>query len=258
MVPHSYLTEDFIKTNQLLQYGNKQPDVAKCFIATGQFDITDNMNNHLASLEKIYDTATPSEEHLEILLFCLLQILSAISHCLDHGFSLGEANFRDVFVLAPGARCHGNIIAFLPHQKQHDSTQVESICAYMEKYLAENLNHRANTKSGKFHMGIFKIGKMLQCRKMEALAQVRCYIEFLLWGPKDNYFKGDLQRESNIEPKLSIWLEQERANLIHSIAKERIMGLKELYSLRHFYQMKFLLKSSAFMLSEAVRNHLAD
>jgi len=52
MVPHSYLTEDFIKTNQLLQYANKQLDLAKCFIATGQFDITDNMNKHLASLEK--------------------------------------------------------------------------------------------------------------------------------------------------------------------------------------------------------------
>lgn len=258
MVPHSYLTDDFIKTNQLLQYANKQSDSAKCFIATGQFDITDNMNNHLASLEKIYDSMTPSEEHLEILLFYVLQILSAISHCLEHGFSLGEANFRDVFVIAPGARCHGNTIAFLPHQMSHDNSQVESICAYMEKYLAENLNHRANSQGGKFHMGIFKIGKMLQSRKIESLAQVRCYIEFLLWGPKDSFYKGDLQRESNIEPKLSIWLEQERADLVHSIAKERIMGLKELYSLKHFYQMKFLLKASAYMLSECVRNHLSE
>ncbi|XP_063437165.1 uncharacterized protein LOC134718519 [Mytilus trossulus] len=258
MVPHSYLTDDFIKTNQLLQYSNKQPDSAKCFIAAGQFDITDNMNNHLASLEKIYDSATPSEEHLEILLFHVLQILSAISHCLEHGFSLGEANFRDVFVLAPGSRCHGNTIAFLPHQKQHDSSQVESICAYMEKYLAENLNYRAYSKGGKFHMGIFKIGKMLQYRRLESLAQVRCYIEFLLWGPKDTYFKSEMQRESNIEPKLSIWLETERANLVQFIAKERIMGLKELYSLKHFYQMKFLLKATAYMLSECVRNHLSE
>jgi hypothetical protein len=49
-------------------------------------------------------------------------------------------------------------------------------------------------------MGIFKIGRMLQTRKIESLAQVRCYIEFLLWGPKDSQFKGDVQRESNIEP----------------------------------------------------------
>jgi hypothetical protein len=59
---------------------------------------------------------------------------------------------------------------------------------------------------------------------------------------------------SNIEPRLSIWLEQERANLVQFIAKERIIGLKELYSLKHFYQMKFLLKSTAYMLSECIRS----
>ena len=255
-IPFTYLTDDFIKTSQLLhnlQNSVNQSNFAKCFVAIGQFDITDNLTNHMASLEQSAAVLT-LDDHMETVLFCVLQMLSAISHCLDQGFCLGDADFRDIFLLSCGANCHGNIIAFLPHHKSHD--QAEFVFNFLEKFLADCVSSCSGSEFGKYFAGVLKIQKMVMSRRLDILSLVRSYIEFLLWGPSDNTWEGGVERQSSLEPKLSMWLEKERAALVHSFAKIAPSGTHK-FLVKDFYRMKFLLKSSAVSLSECVRTHIS-
>lgn len=186
----------------------------------------------------------------------MLQLLSAISHCLDQGFTLGEANFRDVFIVTNGNHCHGDIIAFLPHQRQHDSSNVDSVCELLERYFTDTLSNISDEDYEKYFSCIGTIEHMLQTRRMDSLALVRSYVEYLLWGPKGDKWQTGAERQSNLEPQLSMWLERERAALIHKYANIPI-GSVRTCSVRDFYHMKFLLKSSAVGMSECMRQHLS-
>lgn len=263
-IPYSYLTEDFIKTSQLLhnlQNSANQSNSAKCYVAVGVFDITENLTNHISAFS-LSDSAKPEgEEFIESVLFYMLQILSAISHCLDQGFSLGEANFRDVFVLSNKETYTGDVVAFLPHQKSHDrphdNSQIESLCSYLRNYLQDNLVKTNLTENKKYVHGISRIDKLLQSQKIESLALARSYVEFLLWGPERENWAVGSERQSNLEPKLSMWLERERTTVVHNLAKT-LPGEVRKYSVREFYHMKFLLKSGAVSLTECVHHHTSS
>lgn len=254
-IPYSYLTEDFIKTNQLLlNIHTNQSNSAKCFVAAGQFDISDSLSNHMnTNRHGNSQVMLTVEDIMENVLFYMLQILSAISHCLDQGFSLGDANFRDVFMVTNSNCSHGNIVAFLPHQRSHDGSHVDSLFSFLDKYLAENMSSRSEYEFGKFVGGVLKVQKMLQCRRIEILPLIRSYVEFLLWGPNETSWQGGVERTSSLEPKLSMWLEKERAAMVHGFARVE----EKKYSIMEFYRMKFLLKSSAVSLSECVRTHMS-
>ncbi|XP_061191072.1 uncharacterized protein LOC133199246 [Saccostrea echinata] len=257
-IPYSYLTEDFIKTNQLLlNLHTNQSNSAKCFVAVGQFDISDSLSSHMTSIRHGNSQVMWTvEDMMEHVLFFMLQILSAISHCLDQGFSLGDANFRDVFIITSSNCSHGNIVAFLPHQRSLDGSHIDSVFCFLDKYLAENMSSRSEYEFGKFVGGVLKVQKMLQCRKIEILPLIRSYVEFLLWGPSETSWQGGVERTSSLEPKLSMWLEKERAAMVHRFARESPAEEKK-YSITEFYRMKFLLKSSAVSLSECVRTHMS-
>ncbi|XP_062588292.1 uncharacterized protein LOC134249963 [Saccostrea cucullata] len=257
-IPYSYLTEDFIKTNQLLlNLHTNQSNSAKCFVAVGQFDISDSLSSHMTSIRHGNSQVMWTvEDMMENVLFFMLQILSAISHCLDQGFSLGDANFRDVFIITSSNCSHGNIVAFLPHQRSLDGSHIDSVFCFLDKYLAENMSSRSEYEFGKFVGGVLKVQKMLQCRKIEILPLIRSYVEFLLWGPSETSWQGGVERTSSLEPKLSMWLEKERAAMVHRFARESAVEEKK-YSITEFYRMKFLLKSSAVSLSECVRTHMS-
>lgn len=254
-IPYSYLTEDFIKTNQLLlNIHTNQSNSAKCFVAAGQFDISDSLSNHMTTNRHGNSQVMLTvEDIMENVLFYMLQILSAISHCLDQGFSLGDANFRDVFMVTNSNCSHGNIVAFLPHQRSHDGSHVDCVFSFLDKYLAENMSSRSEYEFGKFVGGVLKVQKMLQCRRIEILPLIRSYVEFLLWGPNETSWQGGVERTSSLEPKLSMWLEKERAAMVHGFARVE----ERKYSIMEFYRMKFLLKSSAVSLSECVRTHMS-
>lgn len=81
-IPYSYLTEDFIKTNQLLlNIHTNQSNSAKCFVAAGQFDISDSLSNHMTTNRHGNSQVMLTvEDIMENVLFYMLQILSAISH----------------------------------------------------------------------------------------------------------------------------------------------------------------------------------
>ncbi|XP_060075191.1 uncharacterized protein LOC132554880 [Ylistrum balloti] len=259
-IPFSYLTEDFIKTSQLLQNLQNpvnQSNMAKCFVAIGLFDVNSDLNHKLAILKDRF-SADPgnSSTELETLLFYMLQLLSAISHCLDQGFTLGEANFRDVFIVSNGSHCHGDIIGFLPHQRLHDSSNVDSVCELLERYFTDTLVNVSDEDYEKHFSCIATIERMLQTRRLDSLALVRSYVEYLLWGPKGDKWQSGADRLSNLEPQLSMWLERERAALIHKFASIPIGSVREC-SVLDFYHMKFLLKSSAVGMSECMRHHVS-
>ena len=94
-VPFSFLTPEFIKTSQLLQNSVYDSCQARCFLAVGLFDIADSLASHLALLRETltYDPTT----YLHVLLMTTLQLLSAMSHCLDRGFTVTETDVGDVF-----------------------------------------------------------------------------------------------------------------------------------------------------------------
>ncbi|OWF38723.1 uncharacterized protein LOC110465950 [Mizuhopecten yessoensis] len=259
-IPFSYLTEDFIKTSQLLQNLQNpvnQSNHAKCFVAIGLFDVNGDLNHKLAALKDGFsaDPGNCSTE-LETLLFYMLQLLSAISHCLDQGFTLGEANFRDVFIVTNSNHCHGDIIAFLPHQRLHDSSNVDSVCELLERYFTDTLVNVSDEDYEKHFSCIATIERMLQTRRLDSLALVRSYVEYLLWGPKGDKWQSGAERLSNLEPQLSMWLERERAALIHKFASIPIGSVRDC-SVLDFYRMKFLLKASAVGMSECMRHHVS-
>ena len=97
-VPFSFLTPEFIKTSQLLQNSVYDSCQARCFLAVGLFDIADSLASHLTLLRETltYDPTT----YLHVLLMTTLQLLSAMSHCLDRGFTVTETDLGDVFHIA--------------------------------------------------------------------------------------------------------------------------------------------------------------
>lgn len=256
-VPYSYLTDDFIKTSQVLQTFVTQSNSAKCYIVVGLFDITESVTHHLASLESLCEN---QKDFLRKILFFTLQLLSAISHCLEQGHPLAEADFRDVYLIS-NPYCLGEIVAFLPQLRSPENQQMDTVCYYLEKFLDEMcVRCEANTvledDAYSFFAGIQKIISMLQSGAAECLPVVRSYTEFLLWGPQESDLQFGEDRMSNLEPKLSMWLEKQRAGLIHDFAKRTQNGAR--CKIEDFYNMKFLLKASSGSLAECIRCHAAS
>ncbi|KAK3595451.1 hypothetical protein CHS0354_003443 [Potamilus streckersoni] len=255
-IPFSYLTDDFIKTSQLLENCVYQSNVAKCYVAVGLFDITESVTDYLAVLEAKVQN---QKDFLEKTLFVILQLLSAISHCVEQGHHIAESDFRDIFLIS-NAKCSGDIVSFLPQQRSQDNQQIESVCIFIENFLDDIL-----TKFEKEHLpsldpsmdfilnGMQTIILLLQNRNLECLVNVRSFTEFILWGPRYNdlFYAGE-DRQSSIEPRLSMWLEHKRSEIIHSFAKRGVIKGAACY-INDFYCMKFLLKSNAMSLSESIR-----
>ncbi|KAL5020147.1 hypothetical protein ScPMuIL_003039 [Solemya velum] len=256
-IPFSYLHEDFIKTSQLLQNSVAQSNIAKCYIAVGLFDIADSMSNTLNNTRE--ENETKGGDYIELVLLIVLQLLSAVSHCFDQGYVLVEADFRDTFVILSNS-CSGHIVAFLPHQRSHENSQAAIVCNFLEKFLQDFvLSVFSDETPGVLQLsGVTKIISLLQPMKMESLAAVRTYIEHLLWGPKEGQrdFQFGSEDQSRLEIKLSMWLEKERATLIHKFSK-LTPGTSRTSSIQEFYQMKFLLKSSSVTLTDCITNHFS-
>lgn len=97
-VPFSFLTAEFIKTSQLLQNSVYDSCLARCFVAVGVFDVAESLAMHLTLLRETL-THDP-DAYLRIVLMTTLQLLSAMSHCLDRGFTVTETDLGDVFLIA--------------------------------------------------------------------------------------------------------------------------------------------------------------
>ncbi|KAL3885388.1 hypothetical protein ACJMK2_025455 [Sinanodonta woodiana] len=255
-IPFSYLTDDFIKTSQLLENCVYQSNVAKCYVAVGLFDITESVTDYLAVLEA---KVKNPKDFLEKTLFVILQLLSAISHCVEQGHHIAESDFRDIFLIS-NAKCSGDIVSFLPQQRSQDNQQIESVCIFIENFLDDILTKFENEHlpsldpSMDFILnGMQTIILLLQNRNLECLVNVRSFTEFILWGPRYNdlFYAGE-DRQSSIEPRLSMWLEHKRSEIIHSFAKRGVIKGAACY-INDFYCMKFLLKSNAMSLSESIR-----
>lgn len=213
------------------------------------------MNNTLNNLR----LENKEDNYIELVFLIVLQLLSAVSHCFDQGYVLVEADFRDTFVIT-SSTCSGNIVAFLPHQRSHENSQAAIVCNFLEKFLQDYVLSvfSSETTVDPLFSGVTKIISLLQPMKMESLAAVRTYIEHLLWGPKegqqDMHFSSE--DESRLEIKLSMWLEKERATLVHKFSK-LTPGTARTSSIQEFYQMKFLLKSSSGTLTDCIANHFS-
>ena len=111
-VPFSFLTPEFIKTSQLLQNSVYDSCQARCFLAVGLFDIADSLASHLTLLRETltYDPTT----YLHVLLMTVLQLLSAMSHCLDRGFTVTETDLGDVFHIARQDLWGKVMVSFIP------------------------------------------------------------------------------------------------------------------------------------------------
>ncbi|RUS73998.1 hypothetical protein EGW08_018227, partial [Elysia chlorotica] len=158
-IPFSFLTPDFIKTSQLLQnsvYDSSQArcfvavactgfiktlellqnyvydsSQTSCFVAVGAFDIVESLPDHLCKLRETMGQDPAA--YLNVLLLAALQLLSAMSHCLDQGFSVTEMDYEDVFLLTrPNLR--GKVAALLPHQRSlGDVPQGEAMCNFLDR-----------------------------------------------------------------------------------------------------------------------------
>ena len=256
-IPYSYLTEEFIKTSQLLQTSVNQSNSAKCYIVVGLFDITVSVVQHLSSLESMCEN---QKEFLRKILFYTLQLLSAINHCLEQGHPLAEADFRDIYLIS-NPYCLGETVSFLPQLRSPENQQIDTVCYFFEKFLDDMcIRCEATTvlddDAYTYFAGIQKIISMLQSGAVECLPVVRSYTEFLLWGPQESDLQFSDDRLSSLEPKLSMWLEKQRASLIHDFAKRTQNGAR--CSIEDFYNMKFLLKASSGSLAECIRCHAAS
>lgn len=258
-VPFSYLTDAFINTSQILETTVSQANanMAKCYIVVGLFDISESLNTHLTCLQTICEN---QKDFLRKVLFFVLQLLSAISHCLEQGHSLSEADFHDLYLIS-NPYCLGETVSFLPQVRSPEDQQIDRVCLFLEKFLLD-MSARCDAScvlddSAFFtYAGVQRVIELLESGVTECLPIVRSYTEFLLWGPgeTDSDFLDD--RQSNLEPKLSMWLEKERALLIHDFAGRIQHGAR--CNIKDFYKMKFLLKASSGSLAECIRCHAAS
>ncbi|KAH3741384.1 serine-rich adhesin for platelets-like [Dreissena polymorpha] len=257
-VPFSYLTDEFIKTSQILETCLNQTNAnsSQCYIVVGLFDITESLAHHMNALETVCDN---QKGFLAKVLFFVLQLLSAISHCLEQGHSLSEADFHDLYLIS-NPYCLGETVSFLPQVRASEDQQIDRVCLFLEQFL-----HDMCTKCDAaavlddsaifIYTGIQKIMEMLESGVIECLPIVRSYTEYLLWGPGENDTEFQDERHSNLEPKLAMWLEKERAELIHDFARRIQHGAR--CNIRDFYKMKFLCKASSSSLAECIRCHAA-
>ncbi|XP_076438772.1 uncharacterized protein LOC143277753 [Babylonia areolata] len=276
-VPFSFLTADFIKTSQLLQNSVYDSCQARCFLAVGVFDIAESLSSHLALLR---ETLTPDPgSYLRALLMTALQLLSALSHCLDRGFTVTETDLGDVFhITRPDLR--GKVVAFLPHQRAPDVPQGEAMCGFLDRLLQEATNdyYRHDVArdtppddedEATLLTTVERLRLLLEPRRLECLTHVRAVVEYTLWGPGkggDNSAAGSTATaaggdnsepmgegdSSSVEQDHSVWLERERACMVARFACS-LEGLAGGVTLEDFYRLKFLLKSSATSLAECWR-----
>lgn len=258
-VPFSYLTDAFIKTSQILETTVSQANanMAKCYIVVGLFDITESLTSHMNSLETVCDN---QRDFLRKVLFFVLQLLSAISHCLEQGHPLSEGDFHDLYLIS-NPYCLGETVSFLPQVRAPEDQQIDRVCQFLEKFLLDmcakcEASSVLDDSAFFTYTGTQRVVELLESGVAECLPIVRSYTEFLLWGPgeTDSEFQDD--RQSNLEPKLSMWLEKERALLIHDFAGRVQRGTR--CNIKDFYKMKFLLKASSGSLAECIRCHMAS
>ncbi|XP_045184924.2 uncharacterized protein LOC123542942 [Mercenaria mercenaria] len=258
-VPFSYLTDAFIKTSQILETTVNQANanMAKCFIVVGLFDITESLTSHMNSLETVCEN---QRDFLRKVLFFVLQLLSAISHCLEQGHPLSEADFHDLYLIS-NPYCLGETVSFLPQVRAPEDQRIDRVCLFLEKFILDmcakcEANAVLDDSAFFIYTGVQRVIELVESGVAECLPIVRSYTEFLLWGPGegDSEFRDD--RLSNLEPKLSMWLEKERAMLIHDFAGRIQRGAR--CNIKDFYKMKFLLKASSGSLAECIRCHTAS
>ena len=207
------------------------------------------------SMETICDN---QKDFLRKVLFFVLQLLSAISHCMEEGHSLSEADFHDLFLIS-NPYCLGETVSFLPQVRSPGDQRIDRVCLFLEKFLRDmcakcDANSVLDDSAFYVFTGIQKIIELLETRVAESLPLVRSYTEFMLWGPNEMEpeFQDD-RHSSSLEPKLSMWLEKRRAGLIHDFAKRVQHGAR--CNIKDFYMMKFLLKASSATLAECIRCH---
>ncbi|KAL8595504.1 hypothetical protein ACOMHN_000713 [Nucella lapillus] len=271
-VPFSFLTADFIKTSQLLQNSVYDSCQARCFLAVGILDIAESLASHLTLLREtlVEDLAG----YLRVVLMTTLQLLSALSHCLDRGFTVTETDLGDVFHIARGD-LRGKVVAFLPHQRAPDVPQGEAMCGFLDRLLQEATNDfytpdRASDpdpdpQEAHLLTTVERLRILLEPRRLECLAHARSVVEYLLWGPgkggepgaagggEGGEGEGVGEGEwSSVEQDHSAWLERERAAMVARFAAS-LEGLSGGVHLEDFYRLKFLLKSSATSLAECWR-----
>ncbi|BFZ14258.1 hypothetical protein BsWGS_17297 [Bradybaena similaris] len=281
-IPFSYLTPDFIKTSQLLQNSVYDSSQARCFIAVGAFDIVESLDSHLALLRETL--AQDLNSYLNVILTATLQLLSAMSHCLDQGFSVTETDYDDVFLITR-SDLRGKVVAFLPRQRSLDVPQGEAICNFLDRLLIGNMPDGDDDAGDSSHDDddeeddvekiisnpkkvVSKLRSLLGQRKVECLGQVRTTVEYLLWGPAQSELPlsptgAETKPASKTsakahdggaskEQELYVWLEKERLLTVARLARS-VPGLAAGLSLEEFYTLKFLLKTSPGCLAESLR-----
>ncbi|KAH9495987.1 hypothetical protein Btru_012357 [Bulinus truncatus] len=284
-IPFSYLTPDFIKTSQLLQNSVYDSSQARCFVAVGSFDVVESLDSHLALLRETL--ALDPGAYLNVILTAALQLLSAMSHCLDQGFSVTETDYNDVFLITR-SDLRGKVVAFLPHQRSLDVPQGEAMCNFLDRLLVDamprgeddddDIDDEEDDGDDDDDDGekiisapkkvVAKLRSMLEPRRVECLGQVRTAVEYILWGPSTSELplspmgamsKPGLSLASSStgsgasrEQELYVWLEKERVVTVGRLARN-LSGLGSGLSLEEFYTLKFLLKSSAACLAESLR-----
>ena len=233
-----------------------QSNLVKCYVVVGLFDITESVNLHLNNLQTVCEN---QRDFLRKILFFVLQLLSAISHCLEQGHPLAEADFHDLYLIS-NPYCLGETVAFLPQVRAPEDQQIDSVCLFLERFL-EKMCKQCEASSvldeNAFftYTGVQKCMDLLQSGVTDCLPIVRSYTEFLLWGPEETDPELTDNRQSNLEPRLSMWLEKERSELIHDFAKRVQRGSR--CNIKDFYKMKFLLKASSSSLAECIRCHMS-
>ncbi|KAK3797924.1 hypothetical protein RRG08_014002 [Elysia crispata] len=267
-IPFSFLTPDFIKTSQLLQNSVYDSSQARCFVAVGAFDIVESLPDHLCKLRETMGQDPAA--YLNVLLLAALQLLSAMSHCLDQGFSVTEMDYEDVFLLNRG-NLRGKVAAFLPHQRSlGEVPQGEAMCNFLDRLCQDgwwtddedDLVEEAEDGALVEEPGrvVSRLRALLEARRVECLGHVRTAVEFLLWGPAPSDLSitsrpgsvGGGASMAGREQELYVWLEKERAAAVGRLARSEA-GLASGLTLDQFYTLKFLLKTSAACLAESVR-----
>ncbi|CAG5129680.1 unnamed protein product [Candidula unifasciata] len=285
-IPFSYLTPDFIKTSQLLQNSVYDSSQARCFIAVGAFDIVESLDSHLTLLRETL--AQDLNSYLSVILTATLQLLSAMSYCLDQGFSVTETDYDDVFLITR-SDLRGKVVAFLPRQRSLDVPQGEAICNFLDRLLVGNMPDEGDNDDDS-DVGnddeddvekiissprkvVSKLRSMLGHKKVECLGQVRTTVEYLLWGPALSELplsptraeskpatrspaggasKVNTRSPASKEQEFYVWLEKERLLTVAKLARS-VSGLGAGLSLEEFYTLKFLLKTSPGCLAESLR-----
>lgn len=188
------------------------------------------------------------DSFLHLFLFAMLQIHTAVLHCLDQGYIFTGNELNDILIVTT-PDIDGKFICIVPHSITHGSgSQAGFLCGVLYRFFRQlvETNFGEDEHTHTSFVGLQRILDVLELEQAECLAQARAMLDLLLWGPSSNELKS-MKLQVDEEP-FDLWIESERAVLVNKFAELNVDGTK--LTMEELYRTKFLVNSIGASLLE--------